>query len=74
METAQHYRDQATRARRLAQQSHDREISEGFKTFAREYDEIAEDLERGAIEFRHPELMPQQRRRDRARKAEMPPA
>lgn len=28
---------------------------------AQDYDEIAEDLEAGAIEMRHPELMPQRR-------------
>jgi hypothetical protein len=28
---------------------------------ARDYSEIAEDLERGAIEIRHPELLPQRR-------------
>jgi len=28
---------------------------------ARDYDDIAEDLECGAIEMRHPELMPQRR-------------
>jgi hypothetical protein len=28
---------------------------------ARDYDDIAEDLERGVIEIRHPELMPQRR-------------
>ena len=73
METAKYYREQAARARSLAQRSHDAAVTETFGAFAREYDEIAEDLEVGAIEFRHPELMPQQRRR-RARPGGEAPA
>jgi hypothetical protein len=29
---------------------------------AREYDDLAEDLDSGAIEIRHPELLPQRQR------------
>lgn len=65
METAEHYREQAARARRLADRSHDAQLVETLGTFAREYDEIAEDLQAGAIAVRHPELMPQRRRRRR---------
>ena len=34
---------------------------EMLREMARDYDDIAEDLECGAIEMRHPELMPQRR-------------
>jgi hypothetical protein len=40
---------------------HQLEIREMLAQMARDYDDIAEDLENGAIEIRHPELMPQQR-------------
>jgi hypothetical protein len=36
-------------------------LQEVLQQMARDYDEIVEDLERGAIEIRHPELMPQER-------------
>jgi hypothetical protein len=54
-----YYREQAERARRMGWRTIDREISDLLDTVALDYDEIAEDLERGAIDIRHPELMPQ---------------
>lgn len=63
METAKHYRTQAERARRLAAGLSERETETMLVTFAREYDELAEDLESGAVEIRHRELMPQWRRK-----------
>lgn len=58
---ASHYRDQARRARRLAHSLNNREVEALLSQVAREYDDIAEDLENGAVEIRHPELMPQTR-------------
>jgi hypothetical protein len=62
MMDAAYYRDQAARARRLAEDVGNREMQEQLKRIAVDYDEIAEDIELGAIEVRHPELMPQLRR------------
>jgi hypothetical protein len=62
MYQSSYYREQAARARRLARRTTDREVVSMLAEFARNYDEIAEDLDRGAIEIRHPELMPQGRR------------
>jgi hypothetical protein len=59
---AVYYREQAERARRLAMVPTDRETQEALKRIAEDYSDIAEDLESGAIEIRHPELMPQTRR------------
>ena len=62
MHDPSYYREQAERARRLAMVPTDRELQDQLRGMAQEYLEIAEDLERGAIEIRHPELMPQTRR------------
>lgn len=59
MYDAAYYREQAGRARRLFDRTMDEETLEALKAAAQNYDEIAEDLERGAIDIRHPELMPQ---------------
>ena len=57
-----YYREQAERARRLATGSTDPEAQEILKRMAQDYEDIATDLESGAIEIRHPDLMPQSRR------------
>lgn len=62
MMDAVYYREQAARAQRLADAIGDREMREQLARIAADYDEIATDLEQGAIEIRHPELMPQLRR------------
>ena len=62
MQEASYYRDQASRARRLARGVTDREVADQLARTAEDYDDIAEDLERGIIEVRHRELMPQLRR------------
>jgi hypothetical protein len=62
MYDASYYREQAERALRLARGTNDSETQETLKRMARDYTDIAEDLESGAIEIRHPELMPQTRR------------
>jgi hypothetical protein len=61
MEHAAYYREQAGRARRLARGINHPEVTEQLLRMARDYDELAEDLERGAVEIRHPELLPQRR-------------
>ena len=59
MHDPSYYRDQAARARRLARSVTDRERAKGILSqVAQEYDELAEDLETGAGEPRHRELMP----------------
>lgn len=58
MHSADYYRDQASRARRLGE-SLSGSDQHALETLARDFDDIAEDLDRGAIEIRHPELMPQ---------------
>ncbi len=57
-----YYREQAERARRVAKGPTDYELQQTLRQMARDFDDIAEDLESGAIEIRHPELMPQSRR------------
>ncbi len=52
-------RDQFERAKRLSRKTSDREIGEMLERAARDYAEIAEDLEVGAIDIRHREMMPQ---------------
>ena len=57
MHKASYYRGQAMRARRLARSATDGEIVALLSRMGQDYDELAEDLEIGAIEIRHPELM-----------------
>src|ERR1043166_3244095 len=59
MENAPYYRGQAERARRLAHSLTNREVEALLERIAQDYDDIAVDLENGAIEVRPPELMPQ---------------
>lgn len=61
MQSAAYYREQAARARRLARQCTG-EIYDTLMRLARDFDDIVEDLERDAIEVRHPERMPQNQR------------
>jgi hypothetical protein len=61
MYQSSYYREQSARARRLARGVTDREVMSLLMDVARNYDEIAEDLDSGAIKIRHPELMPQLR-------------
>ena len=60
---ARYYREQARLARRLAGMVHQTDLRKTLDGLARDLDEIAEDLETGAVEVRHPELMPQRARR-----------
>jgi hypothetical protein len=60
MQSASYYREHAARADRLADGLNNTEIVGVLKRLARDYCDIAEDLEAGAIEVLHPSLLPQQ--------------
>ena len=63
MMDAGYYREQAERARRWAENLPDRpELRDALLGMAKDFDDIVVDLQRGAIEVRHPERMPQLRR------------
>ena len=62
MQRPDYYRAQAERARRLARSINHPDVIKQLQQMARDYDDIVDDLEVGAIEIRHPELMPQTRR------------
>ena len=57
-----YYREQADHARRLAGLAHQSEMIETLERMAEDFEDIACDLETGAIDVRHPELLPQLRR------------
>jgi hypothetical protein len=57
MHPPEYYRELAQRARRLAGMVHQSDVKRALLKAAKDFDEIAEDLEAGA-EVRHPELMP----------------
>jgi hypothetical protein len=57
MQKAAFYREQAERARRLARSITNGEAERMLPGMAQEYDDLATDLERGAVEIRHPELL-----------------
>jgi hypothetical protein len=59
MREANYYREQANRARRLAGGVVNAEVIKTLLQVSRDYNDIVEDLERGLIEIRHPELLPQ---------------
>ena len=59
MQEARYYREKAAQARGLAKAVNHPEALEQLLTFAKDYEEIALDLERGAIEITHPDRMPQ---------------
>jgi hypothetical protein len=57
-----YYREQAGRARRLAQGIGRADVVRQLHDMAQDYEEIAADLESGAVGIRHPELLsPKQR-------------
>ena len=61
MHRANYYREQAEPARRLADHVTG-DICDMLLHVAQDFDDIAEDLENGSVEIRHPELLPQRRR------------
>ncbi len=60
MQSAAYYRENAARARRLLLSITPGETSAMLEQLARDYEDIATDLENGAIEIVHPSRMPQQ--------------
>ena len=59
MHPASYYRERADHARGVALRMYELDIVEMLREMARDDDDIAKDLECGAIEMHHPELMPQ---------------
>lgn len=59
MHQPEYYREQAQRARRLSLMVHEPELRDTLRRAAQDFDDIAYDLEIGAVEIRHPELLPQ---------------
>ena len=57
MDNASYYREQADHLRRLAEMTWQRDVEGVVRGLAQDYEEIAEDLEAGATEVRHPELL-----------------
>ena len=62
MQDASYYRTRAAHMRRMADMVHQRDLRDTLLGAAQDYDDIVEDIEAGAIEIRHPELLPQGRR------------
>jgi hypothetical protein len=59
MQDANYYREHAERARRLARSVTKGDVEQQLLQMAEEYDRLVVDLEKGAIEIRKPEQMPQ---------------
>lgn len=59
MQTVEYYRDRAARARRLSALVSAPDVSRTLLEVAQDYDDIAIDLERGAVEITHPARLPQ---------------
>ena len=57
MDGASYYRERADHLRRLAEMTWQRDLEGVVRSLAQDYDETAEDLEAGATEARHPELL-----------------
>jgi len=58
MMEADYYRDQTSRARRLARGIDGRsEIARQLHDMAQDYEELAADVDSGAVGVRHPELL-----------------
>ena len=57
MDSASHYRERADHARQLAEATWQDNLEEILHCLARDFDEVAEDIEAGATEVRHPELL-----------------
>jgi hypothetical protein len=57
MDGASYYRERADHLRRLAEMTWQRDLEGVVRSLAQDYDETAEDLETGATEARHPELL-----------------
>jgi hypothetical protein len=62
MHPPSYYRQQAEHARRMARLMHQRDLNETLERMAQDFEDVAYDLETGAVDVRHPELLPQLRR------------
>jgi hypothetical protein len=59
MHPPNYYREQAEHARRMARLMHKPDITEMLLRMAQDFEDVAYDLETGAVDVRHPELLPQ---------------
>ena len=59
MDAAAYCRTRAERVTQLAETTLDHTLRASLRALARDYDELAEDLENGAEAVRHPQLLPQ---------------
>jgi hypothetical protein len=57
MDRAAHFRCQANHARQLADATHKGDLEDLLVVWQRDYDEVAHDIETGANEIRHAELL-----------------
>jgi hypothetical protein len=57
MDRSSHYRDLADHAWQLAEATWQDDLGKLLRRLARDFDETAEDIEAGATEVRHPELL-----------------
>lgn len=62
MHDASYYRHQAETARRLSQKLATHDVADRLGRMAEDYEDIADDLEKGAVDIRHAELMNQPHR------------
>ena len=62
MPDVSYYRERADHLRRLAEMTWQRDLEVSLRRLAQEYDETAEDLEAGATEIRHADLLRKDRR------------
>ena len=58
-----YYRERANHLRRLAEMTWQVDLEVALRRLAEDYDEVAEDLEAGASEIRHAELLLEDQRR-----------
>jgi len=66
MEEISYYLEQAARARRLSAETAQAGIRERLARLAQQYDQLADDIQQGAVDVRHPEL--RQENGDKTRK------
>jgi hypothetical protein len=57
MNRAAHYRDKANHARQLADATWQLDLEDMLRGIATDYDEVADDIETGATEIRHAQLL-----------------
>jgi hypothetical protein len=57
MDRTAHYRDRANHARELADAAWQPDLKDTLRGLAKDYDEVADDIENGATEIRHAELL-----------------